>query len=124
MDTERSEEQKSPSTQPLHQLVDFTESVLYRPKMYTINGTLEEVGAFLEGYYSGVAKCTHHSGAWQESSRWVEFCHWLGAKIGGVQAPSWYNVFKALRESYSNDAEAFEKLRAWYPEFLKSRGAG
>ena len=118
-----SEEQNSEEApkQCLRQLADFTESVFYRPGMYTINGTLEEVGAFLEGYYSGAAKCFQSAGAQQEVNRWVEFCRWLGEKIGGVQAPSWHNVFKALRVLHPNDAEAFEKLRTWYPEFLESK---
>jgi len=113
--------EKPPANQSTRQVADFTESVFYRPGMYTINGTLEEVAAFLEGYYSAAAKCIHSEGAQKEVNRWCDFTRWLAEKVEGAESPSWSNVFRALRRNYSEDAAVFDKLREWYPEYLESR---
>ena len=38
-----------------NRLSDFIDAVLARPTMYTLDGSFEEVVAFLTGYFSGIA---------------------------------------------------------------------
>jgi hypothetical protein len=86
--------------------------------MYTINGSVEEVGAFLEGYYSAAAKCIHHKAAVAEAEEWWIFCRWLAKRLSDTES-SWHSAFIALKRAYPDDADAFAKLLEWYPEFLK-----
>lgn len=60
-------------------MYDFIESVLIRPKMYTISGTYGEVVAFLEGYYSGLAKNNPDS---PEVVQWSIYRDWLSQELG------------------------------------------
>ena len=93
------------------------EAVLVRPWMYTIGGTLEEVGAFLEGFYSGMAAHNRNPGAQAEAQRWFDFCIWAAAHIEGAAPGGWYHLFKALRQAYPEDAMAFARLAALYIAF-------
>jgi len=60
-------------------MYDFIESILKRPKMYTISGTYSEVVAFLEGYYSGLAKNNFAS---LEATHWSMYRDWLSQELG------------------------------------------
>jgi len=87
---------------------DFTEAVLVRPKMYTLMGTYPEVIAFLEGYYSGLAK--GQSGM-SEVVHWSSFRQWLAQKLE-VSAE---NELEVLASSY--EAGALTAFDCLYQEF-------
>lgn len=84
-------------------------SVLVRPKMYTLSGTYGEVVAFLEGYYSGIAKIkTDFDGKYE----WTFFLEWLKEKIGQSN--------KSLAISFLDayPKETLEKFNEYYFDFL------
>jgi hypothetical protein len=86
---------------------EFAEAVFVRPNMYTIGGTLEEVGAFLEGFYSGMAAHSRDPVALGQARRWSDFCAWAAERIDGAELPGWFHVFRALRRAYPDDTAAF-----------------
>jgi hypothetical protein len=106
------------SKRPTNHVANLAKAIFHRPKMYTINGTLEEVGAFLEGYYSGMAKC---QGALKEVEIWTGFLNWLSKRLS-VESNGYHQLFSALRQSYPDDEEVFSKLQVWYREYWESRG--
>jgi translation initiation factor 2 alpha subunit (eIF-2alpha) len=83
--------------------------------MYTINGSLEEVAAFLEGFYSGVAKSSQGWEAAQAANVMMEHaCKKLGAKPYG-----WRELFKFLREQFESDDEGFYRLCASWARYRR-----
>jgi len=58
--------------------LSFPEAVILRPKMYTSGGTFEETLAFLDGYYSGMAKMDPDASPVVE---WAGFQEWLARKL-------------------------------------------
>jgi hypothetical protein len=73
----------------------FTESVLARPAMYTLGGTFEEVVAFLEGYYSGIARGNPYADPVQE---WLAFQDWLADEVG-LSQPRPLREYRTLHPS-------------------------
>ncbi len=71
-----------------HQL-SFPEAVFLRPRMYTHGGTFGEIIAFLDGYYSGMAKVDPDAPPVDE---WAGFREWLARKL---DAP-WSEVLDRL----------------------------
>ena len=106
--------------QPVMSLV---EGVCVRPGMYTLNGTLEEAAAFLEGFYSGMASHNLSEGAVQEVTWWSEFCKWACEQLGNSQS-GWYGVFRSLRSKYSDDSDAFGRLAELCLRYRRDRAAG
>lgn len=54
--------------------LEIIEGFLFRPKMYTINGSDEELYAFITGYVSGLAKYNLRDPivvAWSDFRQWV-----------------------------------------------------
>ncbi|HRW06410.1 MAG TPA: hypothetical protein P5121_15005 [Caldilineaceae bacterium] len=89
---------------------DFTKAVLSRPKMYTMNGSFGEVVAFLQGYYSGLAKSPE--GLDYTTKYWSSFEYWLAHQIGGTEKTT---AFRVLLNHYQDDA--LEELRRYYLKF-------
>lgn len=58
--------------------VSFLKAVFLRPKMYTLNGTYEEVIAFLVGFYSGMAKGNPNA---PPIDTWITFQDWLSERL-------------------------------------------
>ena len=57
--------------------ISFVEAVCFRPRMYTLNGTFEEVLCFLHGFYTGMI--THNTD--QKANvfakrEWFNFLQW------------------------------------------------
>ena len=90
--------------------ITFPDAVLLRPKMYTLEGTFEEVIAFLEGYFSGMAKVNPYA---PPDLQWVSFQDWLSESIG---VPS-SEVFLRFRERYETSQAALEKMRERFSLF-------
>ena len=87
----------------------FVGSVLFRPKMYTLDGTFEEVISFLNGYYSGLAKC--RVGMLSDDD-WTPFRYWLVEKLDCDSEP-----FVKLRQMCSRAEEKLDTLKKHYIEF-------
>jgi hypothetical protein len=100
---------------------EFAEAVFVRPSMYTIGGTLEEVAAFLEGFYSGMIAHNRDRAAFNEAARWRDFCAWAAEQIGGAERPSWVHMFQALRRAYPDDTAGFLRLAELYIAFRRER---
>lgn len=98
----------------------FLEAVLVRPLMYTINGTLEEVGAFLEGFYSGMAAHNKNKSAQEEAQFWFDFCEWASTKISDSEVNNWHSLFKGLRQQVGDESDAFRNLLIFYKEFRET----
>jgi hypothetical protein len=81
-------------------------AVFLRPKMYTIGGTFEEVVAFLEGYYSGMAKANPNC---PPVPIWGDFVEALRLELGVDQ-----DTFGTLRSSSSSSEEALAKLIGYF----------
>lgn len=89
---------------------DFTKSVLSRPKMYTLEGSFTEVVAFLQGYYSGLAKSPE--GLDYTTKYWASFEYWLAHEvdISGKTTP-----YRVLLDQYQDNA--LEVLVQYYLRF-------
>ncbi|MBW3624429.1 MAG: hypothetical protein KY468_13570 [Armatimonadetes bacterium] len=100
--------------------ISFPESVLLRPKMYTIGGTFEEVMAFLEGFYSGLAKADPHNLSVVE---WGIFkTEWLRRKLYneyGLEL-SGSPVFDQIKNHWNDDEILKKKTKEWLTEFIES----
>lgn len=57
------------------QVTSIIEATLIRPSMDTIGASVFEVGAFLEGYFSGLAK---HAPEVDRTGEWQDFLEHLG----------------------------------------------
>ena len=90
---------------------DLTDAVLTRPKMYTLRGSYPEILAFLEGYYSGLAKLQSDLTVIEN---WSSFQQGLAEKLD--VSPS--DVFLFLADTYESDAlKTFDRF---YREFKVS----
>jgi hypothetical protein len=87
--------------------------------MYTIHGTLEEVGAFLQGFYSGMGAHTKSSPAQREAQHWFAFCTWAVDQLQAGEKGSWHRLFVLLRVQFGTDAEALDKVFDLYIKFYR-----
>ena len=78
--------------------------------MYTLGGTFEEVIAFLEGYFSGMAKA--HPEA-PPVLQWASFHNWVSERLG---VPS-SEAFSRFRELHESNPASLEKMREWLSQF-------
>ena len=92
---------------------DMIEAVLARPKMYTLSGTFGEVVAFLEGYFSGMAKAKE---AFPGKYDWTCFLDWLAIGLGSNQKP----IVDTFRDRWAD--ESLERLKEHYLEFKSQIG--
>ena len=95
------------------QFLTFSQAVLTRPGMYTLNGTLPEVIAFLEGYYSGMAKGKLDAPPVLE---WVAFRQWVAAQMDVDIA----QAFSAFAQRYQDNQTAITTLAQWLARFLEA----
>jgi hypothetical protein len=94
------------------QVISMVEGTFMRPKMYTIGGTVFEVAAFLEGYYSGVTKSQRSFYA-----TWGDFNTWLVAEIDNRLRDNWHSLYQKIVELYPHDDLAFDYLLDKFLEF-------
>jgi hypothetical protein len=94
--------------------VTFVEAVLLRPRMYTLGGTFEEAVAFLEGYFSGMAKGNPSAAP---VLQWASFRNWLSESMG---VPS-SEIFSRFRELHEDSHAALEKMLEWLSRFEKEQ---
>lgn len=94
--------------------VTFAEAVLLRPKMYTLGGTFEEAVAFLEGYFSGMAK---GNPSVPPVSQWSSFRDWLSGTTGASSS----EVFLKFRELHESNQAALESLLESFSRFQKEQ---
>ena len=96
--------------------VSFSEAVLLRPMMYTLNGSFAEVIAFLEGYHSGAAKGNPYAPLVME---WEAFRGWLAAQFCVDTA----EVFIAFQTRYGAEQTALEELAARLARFQEGKSS-
>ena len=92
--------------------VSFAGAVIRRPRMYTLDGTFEEVVAFLEGYYSGLAKADPRT---TQVSEWYAFQQWLSKKLNISPSELWPH-FRQLNE---DGQMPLERLAEWFGKFVE-----
>ena len=97
--------------------ITFLEAVLINPAMYTMDGTFEEVVAFLEGYFSGVAKGNPYAPPVVE---WSAFRTWLAEQL--ETEPSL--EFQTLRANCGDSETALRKFRDLVAVFQRKYKAG
>ena len=92
--------------------VSFAEAVLHRPTMYTLGGSYEEVIAFLQGYFSGMAQHRHEIPS--PARRWFAFEDWLRQELQ-VPPPSQRSeeLFGVFRAELNPGQDAIEELLKW-----------
>ncbi|MES2463767.1 MAG: hypothetical protein V4671_24625 [Armatimonadota bacterium] len=98
----------------------FVEAVCVRPVMYTMDGTWAEVGAFLEGFYSGMGGHSSTKAGREGVERWMDFCHWALLRLTGRGHSEPYQLFQTLREKYPEEAVAFVRLAELCIEYRQS----
>ena len=93
-------------------------SAIKRPRMYTVNGTCGEVIAFLEGYFSAVAKAAPEN---EDVLNWFDFKRWLRKSLDSEAT----EVFRKIADShFGEDAlSTFENLfLSWQQENAGKQG--
>jgi hypothetical protein len=101
------------------QVETLVEGVFIRPQMYSIGGTVFEVAAFLEGYYSGAARDKY----WTDTS-WQDFNLWLLAEIGGELHNGWHWLYQKIIELYPQNDLALDFLLEKFLQFQKNKTLG
>ena len=94
--------------------LSFTESVMRRPGMYTINGSFAEVLCFLEGNFSGMAKGNYEA---PPVVAWSDFRHWIAEHFGAGST----EALRKIQDSYDDDCERLKALADLYARFQAER---
>ena len=97
--------------------MSIIEGTFTRPQMYTIGGTVFEVGAFLEGYISGLAHDPKHQ--YPIISIWSDFNIYLSNQIEDGNG-GWYGAFSGVRRLFASEEESFDYLLDKYYEFYNA----
>ena len=99
----------------------WVEFACRNPTNSTLNGTFEEVLAFLTGVYSGMSARSRTAADLPAEARlWMEFYEFLADRVGCSEAAGQAR-FRVLREKYPDDRDALRQLLALYHEFLERR---
>ena len=98
------------------QVISLVEGVFIRPKMYTIGGTVFEVAAFLEGYFSCATRSDPKLEYWVF---WGDFNTWLLAEIDNELQGDWHLLYQKVSELYPQADEAFDYLLEKVIQFQK-----
>ena len=85
-------------------VLTLPEAVCLRPKMYTLGGTIEELSAFFEGYFSGLARADLSDA---RVRRWNSFCEHLKSDL---QVEDTRQAFARLRLLHGSNEEAIADL--------------
>lgn len=93
---------------------DLTNAVLLRPEMYTTKGSFLEVVAFLEGYYSGIAKDPR---ALATVEKWGNFQEFLKKKLDNHSSNKWAILYNQYGE------QALRVFKTYYEEFCQSQNS-
>lgn len=89
-----------------------------RPKMYTINGTLGEWAAFIQGYQSGMAS----HGRDGPHLQWYKFLDWALEQVTGSPNGQWRELAEALQQRYADDEQAFHEIAKLCIEYRRING--
>ncbi|MBK7706071.1 MAG: hypothetical protein IPN69_18695 [Acidobacteria bacterium] len=98
------------------QFIEIVEAVCRRPRMYTVNGTFEEVVCFLDGFGLGSDLATG-----QTHSIWTNFGKWLANTRGIANGPIMMSEFRGW---YENDERALAELIRFYQEYANNSDVG
>lgn len=93
--------------------IEFAESVLLRPSMYTLKGSYEEAICFLEGYFSGLS---HSSAHHEYADEWSALKRWLALEFRVDSSEIW----KLIADQYQDEAVAM--VRQKMKQFKNSSG--
>ncbi len=93
----------------------FVASVLVRPAMYTITGSLAEVFCFLHGFFDGQTQHARDRRVMEQAHRqWYGFLTWLQPRLGQLPSDGWHEIYSALHQQYPSDEEALVYLETAY----------
>ncbi len=93
----------------------FVASVLVRPAMYTITGSLAEVFCFLHGFFDGQTRHARDQRVLEQAYRqWFGFLVWLQPRLGQLPSDGWHEIYSALHQQYPSDDEALGYLQTAY----------
>ena len=82
------------NSDPVPPSPSFVEAVCYRPRMYTANGTLEEVCCFLNGFYSGMTAHTRNQQLIAHANRdWYRFLEFVNSPRQGEPNSDWFVLY-------------------------------
>ena len=98
----------------LTEVTTLSQAVLRHPNMYTLHGTFDEALAFLEGYYSGMAKGIPYA---VPVIQWAEFKQWLAAQLSVDLS----DMFAKFAELYEDSPTALARLNELLDQFLQSK---
>jgi hypothetical protein len=107
---EKSEEKRLYTAADLH-VVTLVAAACRYPRIYTLDGTFQEVVAFLEGFYAALE---WRRAAPDEVAEWKSVCEWLSGKL--QRGPS-ERYFEALRRAYPEDGAALAQLATLWSEY-------
>ncbi len=108
-----------PQDTPAHR--PLVASVLVRPQMYTVTGSLAEVFCFLHGFFDGQ---THHARdrrAMEQAQRqWYGFLSWVQPRLRQPTSDGWHEIYSALHQQYPSDADALGYLQTAYHTYWQT----
>ena len=96
----------------------YAGAILKRPDLYTLNGTLEEVLCYLDGYYDCM---THHeaAGSTRAQREYWDFLTWLKGQLPGP-LESHHDLVRAVRTRHPEDSAALGYLAGEYDAYWSS----
>jgi hypothetical protein len=100
------------------QVLHFVTGVCKRPQGYTINGTLNEVGALFWGFYSGISWHSRDKTVVADANYfWFDFCDWAVGHLL-IHGKTWVHSFEALKQLSPDESVGFAKLIELYNLYL------
>src|SRR5687768_1987574 len=99
--------------------MSFVEAVCFRPKMYTINGTFEEVVCFLHGFFTGmVAHNANQKVSAFTEREWFNFLQWHSIQEQYESSTNYTGFYhKALEVSRKNNQSPESYVREIYRKY-------
>jgi hypothetical protein len=107
--------------QPL-QPESLVDAAICRPTMYTCHGSLPEVFAFLEGYYSGLCVNARSESSDHAQKYWFEFIGWLRNQFPIPKPNTWQDVILLMEQDEPTSDHLHLKMFRAYREYLTTHG--
>jgi hypothetical protein len=89
--------------------------------MYTAHGSLAEISAFLEGYFSGLAKGGSDAAEFANKF-WFEFLDSLHEETEECKSRAWQDVVTAFEESCDSNKQAITEVLQRYRDYIRTHG--
>ena len=89
----------------------WVERACAAPETVTVNGSFEEVVAYLTGFYQGIIR--QADSVTDEAKQWMALYDVLLARYGGIREQP-FSAFRAFRQPFDSDAEALAELASLF----------